>query len=89
LHSPCFLLLLSALLPLFLSLLLSRRLLARLLLSRRRLARLLGGLLSCRFCTQFARGPCAKHGTASATPIPRAIDNPANWSFRFIAGYIF
>ena len=42
-----------------------------------------GGLLSCRFCAQFARGPCAKHGTASA------INHPANWSFRFIAGYIF
>src|SRR5882762_4900684 len=45
-HSPCFLLLLSVLQPLFLSrLLLSRRLLARLLLSRRRLVRLLWRLI--------------------------------------------
>src|SRR6266851_1615594 len=48
----------------------------------------LGGLLSWRFCAQFARGPCADDGTTSAAPIPSAINHPANWSLRSISRYI-
>src|SRR5712671_5379226 len=48
----------------------------------------LGGLLSCRFCSQFARGPCADDGTASAALIPSANNHPANWSLDLMSGYI-
>src|SRR5260370_4444698 len=43
-----------------------------------------GGLSSCRLCAQVARGPCSNAGTASAPPIPSAINHPANWSFNRI-----
>src|SRR5258708_31129483 len=46
------------------------------------------GLLSCRFCAQFTRRPCANGRTAAAALIASRIRQPAHWSLRFIAVYI-